>query len=336
MAQLSYNIYTVTSEDPDHSAKELSLASSSLDSSESKGWVSQRFCIYPQELILQFPTPVRLKQLQILLHQNKIPNKVELYSYLPQLNTSSASKSSKSTNTNKYKRLGHFSLNNNERTNFQARELKTVYVDVFCQFLKFVFHKCHLNKSNIFNQTAVVAVTCTGEFLPAAPAQFGDQVTQGLNVMSKDMRVDPQNPQDMDPYLKEKYIALMEAKKKAIEMEDYDGAKRVKLEVDRIIYAINQISQIDLQKKLAIENEDYDAAKLFKLEAQRIREEAIGIKKASPKPNKKRSPQKKEIEQKEEGDFERADDEEDEEEGDGERCCIFLSFSYLNLDKEEE
>jgi centrosomal protein CEP104 len=42
-------------------------------------------------------------------------------------------------------------LDENIRTNYQARELKTVYVDEKCQYLKLVLHKNHLNNLNIFN-----------------------------------------------------------------------------------------------------------------------------------------------------------------------------------------
>jgi hypothetical protein len=41
--------------------------------------------------------------------------------------------------------LGHFSLDDNIRTNYQARELKTVYLETYCQYLKIVCYKNHIN-----------------------------------------------------------------------------------------------------------------------------------------------------------------------------------------------
>ena len=51
----------------------------------------------------------------------------------------------------KYKKLGYLSLDSNERGGYQARELKSVYVDTPCLFMKFVFQKCYVNKFNLFN-----------------------------------------------------------------------------------------------------------------------------------------------------------------------------------------
>jgi centrosomal protein CEP104 len=51
----------------------------------------------------------------------------------------------------KFKRLGYLSLDSNERSGFQARELKSVYVDSVSLLLKVVLHKCHVNKFNLFN-----------------------------------------------------------------------------------------------------------------------------------------------------------------------------------------
>ena len=63
----------------------------------------------------------------------------------------------------KFKRLGYLSLDSNERSGFQARELKSVYVDSVALLLKIVLHKCHINKFNLFNQVGIIAMNCMGE-----------------------------------------------------------------------------------------------------------------------------------------------------------------------------
>ena len=50
-----------------------------------------------------------------------------------------------------FARLGYLSLDSNERSGFQARELKSVYVNSVSLLLKMVFHKCHANKFNLYN-----------------------------------------------------------------------------------------------------------------------------------------------------------------------------------------
>jgi centrosomal protein CEP104 len=47
--------------------------------------------------------------------------------------------------------MGYLSLDSNERSGYQARELKSVYVDSVTLLLKVVFNKCHLNKHNLYN-----------------------------------------------------------------------------------------------------------------------------------------------------------------------------------------
>ena len=51
------------------------------------GWQSQRFCLFPQEIILQFQGGVSITQIKLLMHETKIPSKVELYSYMPGVDT---------------------------------------------------------------------------------------------------------------------------------------------------------------------------------------------------------------------------------------------------------
>jgi hypothetical protein len=48
---------------------------------------------------------------------------------------------------------------------FQARELKSVYVNADAAFLKLVVHECHSNKYNDRNQVSVIAVNVLGTVL---------------------------------------------------------------------------------------------------------------------------------------------------------------------------
>ena len=53
-----------------------------------------------------------------------------------------------------FRRLGYLSFDSNERSNHQARELKSVHVSVPAYFVRFVVHRCHVNKLNIYNQVS--------------------------------------------------------------------------------------------------------------------------------------------------------------------------------------
>ncbi len=53
----------------------------------------------------------------------------------------------------------YVALSNNEKTQYKARELKSVHVDAVGTFVKFVIHKNHVNKHNLYNQVSGVITT---------------------------------------------------------------------------------------------------------------------------------------------------------------------------------
>ena len=61
--------------------------------------------------------------------------------------------------------LSYVELSSNERTDFRARELKSVHVDAEGTFLKLVLHKNFVNKLNQFNQVGIVAINIIGNDL---------------------------------------------------------------------------------------------------------------------------------------------------------------------------
>ena len=111
--------------------------------------------------MLRFEGRVELQQVQLLSHQFKIASRVELFIGSP---SAGAPVPSTGYDGVHFSRLGHFSLDINERSNFQARELKTVYVPQGTQgtHLRLVLHKCHVNEHNLYNQVGVLAVRAVG------------------------------------------------------------------------------------------------------------------------------------------------------------------------------
>ena len=137
--KVKYRIIACSSEDREYPFTELLT-----QSPNSRGWQSGKFCDYPQELTLQFMGPVNIRQIQLLSHQAKITSKVDIYTYLPDIQYAEGDL--------KYRKLGYLSLDSNERSGFQARELKSVYLNNRCSYMKLVLHNCHVNKFNLFNQ----------------------------------------------------------------------------------------------------------------------------------------------------------------------------------------
>lgn len=82
--------------------------------------------------------------MQILSHQSKIATQIELFVG-----------HGDSYESAHFRRLGYLSLNSNERSKYQARELKSVYVNAPGQYLRMLVHKCYINEVNLFNQVVV-------------------------------------------------------------------------------------------------------------------------------------------------------------------------------------
>ena len=65
-----------------------------------------------------------------------------------------------------FRKLGHFTLDDNSRFNNQkSRELKTVYIDVTAQYIKLVLNRNHKNHENPFNQVGLMRVNLIGTSL---------------------------------------------------------------------------------------------------------------------------------------------------------------------------
>ena len=60
-----------------------------------------------------------------------------------------------------FKRLGYLSFDSNERSNHQARELKSVHVNVQAFLIRLLIHRCHVNKLNIYNQVGPGVTRCS-------------------------------------------------------------------------------------------------------------------------------------------------------------------------------
>lgn len=141
LSKLKFRLVSCSSQDPQHPISDLVN-----NLSETEGWQSLRFCDYPQEITLQFLSPVIIRQMQFLSHQYKIASKIEIFTYLPEL------WDPVSNNNIKFKKLGYLNLDKNETSNYKARELKSIFLEAPCSYLKLIFHKNHSNKFNVFNQ----------------------------------------------------------------------------------------------------------------------------------------------------------------------------------------
>ena len=140
--KIPFRVVQVSSQDEKYSIRE-------LYKHFSHGWRSCRYCIYPQQLLIEFPKPIKIRKIEFLSHQYCIASKIEIFILPPQ--------------SEKFKTIGYLTLDTNERSNFKLQELKKVYVDYFCQRVKFNLHSCHINLFNVFRQVGLISISVFGE-----------------------------------------------------------------------------------------------------------------------------------------------------------------------------
>jgi len=245
-----------------------------------KGWVSAKYCPYPQTLILRFPGGFfDLRKIQILSHQSKIAHTIELYAGA----SPSADPNEGDENTAVFTRLGYLSLDSNERSGFKARELKSVYVHARGNFLKLAIRKCHPNPLNQFNQVGIIAINvvgtrATGMPLPPPMQQQGQHegAHHGYDGGAGGGGARAVIAQQMSQYhcdekTAEKMVELERLKSLAIAQEDFDEAKRIKIHLDTLREVAGRLLQLERDKAAAVAREDYDTAKMIKKELDYLR-----------------------------------------------------------------
>ena len=272
MSKLGFTVIQTSGEDVEYPASELNT-----HSPHTKGWQSPRFCEFPQELGLQLAHRSQLTQLQLLSHQHKIATKIELFvgdgdSYA----------------SAEWARLGYLSLDSNERSKYQARELKSVYLDCKGRYLKLLVHRCYINRHNLFNQVGVIAINALGEYsgagggrdkLPHIARGVGGGAGAGGEVAAPggaggdgaqhDLAFDMNLGREDAMRIRQ----IISAKEEAVAREDYDAAKRLKRAEDTLRQFGGRLAQLEVAKHQAVERQDFDRAKLIKQEVEYLMRE---------------------------------------------------------------
>ena len=79
------------------------------------------------------------------------------------------------------------------------------------------------------------------------------------------------DPETYDPMIKDKIALLEKAKEEAVLNEDYEEAKWVKIQCDKVKMIGASIVQLEWKQKLAVENEDFDSAQIIKFELDKLK-----------------------------------------------------------------
>ena len=196
------------------------------------GWSSLRFCSYPQIIIAQLSSISDIKQINIELNHERVPQKIDVYIYCPTVLKEVVTNFKNIINA-KFTYIGStipVNHNNNQR------ELKKLifhnegnYGQVSlmnCLYVKFVVHKNYLNEKNIFNQVGIINIDIFGnhhnKILPIFPLK----------------QIEPFKLDEIIPRLKGLYTD-----------DDYDNYIKEKIEKAKMEYYNNEIIMKNEEKR---------------------------------------------------------------------------------------
>ena len=266
--KLKYKLLAISSTESDTETSSRSSTNPQPIINFDNPWSSNRFCAYPQKIILKFETPVNLNQIYIISHEKRITQKITFSIFCPQLDNPDF----KSV---VFQDIGYVNLNQNIASNYQVREFKKIFVNIKCLFLRMELDQNYINDYNPYHQVGLINLEFYGTKLVgytrinlSLKEQFEKEKDQMIERETKDNNdeyneildeicgeqirylnnklLENNTPQNLKECLKYKEIItkvrelgkqvyiLEKEKNEAVKNEDYDKAFDLKNEIDKI------------------------------------------------------------------------------------------------------
>lgn len=145
------------------------------------GWSSLRYCSYPQMIITQLSSMSDIKQINIEINHERIPQKIDVYVYCPTIFKEVVTNFKNILNA-EFTYIGSvIPLNHNKNQReikkliFHQNENYEPIIIKNCLYIKFIIHKNYENKQrNKFNQVGIINIDIYGthdnkKILPVLP-----------------------------------------------------------------------------------------------------------------------------------------------------------------------
>ena len=270
---LKYRLVGVSTEDPENPFYSL------ISGLKNDGWCSVRYSTYPQELLIQFCRPCRLRQVNLLLHEYKIPSKIDLYYFFPK----TFSEFNLDIDDLIFEKMGYIIPNLNKNQKKESREYKQIFLNENVYYLKFVFHQNYPNLKNVFNQVGIIFIQCFGIDFTAdninglypnlrKPTDFLTQKSLYPQVKKKGY-----DDSMLDEVCIMKLKELKEALDFTLKIENYDESKKVTDLIQLVRKIGEKINDAKETKNKALEVEDWDTCKIVKNQIDNLREKVREI-----------------------------------------------------------
>ena len=291
---LTYNFINFTSQDPFHPINSL-LQKNNITQG---GWVSNRYCIYPQEILIHFPTKVNIRQINIVSNESKIPKMIEFINCIPVgeknkfiINNNNNSKIIPSEFI--YENIGSIKFSSNTESNYKSRELVKTYVNVNSEYIKLKIHRNYTNSLNMFCQVGIVSLEFLGTKKEIKKKLIIDNNNKNSNINNNESNISIHKndtveslfdlcfeedgmdekfiDEKMDKTTSDKVKELIEEMNKKKESEEYDECKMIKDKIDKIRKISLKIYTLEEEKKEFANKNDFDKAKEIKFTIEKIK-----------------------------------------------------------------
>ena len=285
LTPLEYNFISFSSQDPSHPINSLQQTQNSQNN---EGWLSNRYCTYPQEIMIKFPTEVNIRQINILINESKIPKKIELINCIPigkrnKFLMNSEKKVNLIPSEFMFENVGYINFSSNAENKYKLRELRKIYINVNSEYLKFKIHQNHNNNLNMFCQVGIVALNIFGQkrekklkLRKISPFKEKNILTnsddeslfeicfngEGLDEKDIDEKLDSKTNEKIKELEKE-----MDLKK---QNEMYDECKFIKDQIDKIRKISLKMYILEEEKRESANRDDFDRAQELKTDLQKV------------------------------------------------------------------
>ena len=270
---LKYRLIGASTEDPDNPFYSI------ISGLKNNGWSSVRYCIYPQELLIQLCRPCRLRQINLVFHEYKIPSKVDLYYFFPK----TFNDFNLDIDDLIFEKIGYITPDTNMRTKYQAREFKKIYLNENVYYLKFVFYQNYNNFKNAFNQVGLVSIQWFGiDFTANNINGLYPNIKQPVDYFTKESLI-PQiikkeyNDDMLDEVCIQKIQQLKEALKLSIKIENFEQSRKIHDLIQLVRKLGEKINDSIEIKNKALEMDDYETCKIAKDDIDLMREKVKNI-----------------------------------------------------------
>ena len=257
---LNYSVIGSSTEDDEHPLYSL------ISPDKNDGWCSSPFCKYPQEILIQLNNPSKLSQMNITLHEYKIPSKIDFYYYYP--NQKNKEEEKFDYNNIPFIKIGYIIPNTNEKSNFKLREFKKIKINQNTLYIKLILHKNFINLENRYNQVSIISIKFFGyELENSNPPEY-------KNLMSGEMNKNKNsdfNEDGLDEVCVSKLKEIKSTLDLCVKKEKYDSAKIFRELYQRVKLLGEKMKNLSECKLKCIETNDFDSCKKIQNDIDRIK-----------------------------------------------------------------